>query len=495
MTEHNSFRQPSVLKVDIQLLELRNLVDWTKDCDNASLRKREISYYIMGKKQASSSAAASKAAKKAKATKKTERKETKLALKCKSTLKGSSTTNGKKSGKKKGNDSEDSTILDQPLARYLNDSWLFDTQEYKWNQVEFREMDAKPSLTWEFKMRDLGGYCKEYAKGKRPVGVMLDDTWLLKYALLPTSPPSVVMLTNVSTRITLPSTADTHPVSKPVNALPKVTSKAPNKQPQAQLTIKWERRKRASDAYAPSLRSGYTMTLWAGKGMGILFGGVTDEDTNEETLESVFWNDLYGSQLTGKGKWSSMTLKKPKAKGGAKSKGLKKKQKDKDAKRKEQNSGGEEDDGGEDEIMPFCHGIVVKTRKSQVQPPRAFPETPETATLDGPDPTDPSLTIPLPRYNAMLAVLRNTIYVSMNVDHANILWTIFTRFNWIKWTKSSSDDDDDNHSDDDNDEEEEEKRDGDNAGVDKHDDADEEEVVENAAENMEEDQSTTKIEQ
>ena len=35
------------------------------------------------------------------------------------------------------------------------------------------------------------------------------------------------------------------------------------------------------------------MTLWAAKAMGILFGGVTDEDTNEETLESVFWNDLY----------------------------------------------------------------------------------------------------------------------------------------------------------------------------------------------------------
>ena len=59
-----------------------------------------------------------------------------------------------------------------------------------------------------------------------------------------------------------------------------------------QLIVKWERRKRASDAYAPSLRSGCTMTLWAAKAMGILFGGVTDEDTNEETLESVFWNDL-----------------------------------------------------------------------------------------------------------------------------------------------------------------------------------------------------------
>jgi hypothetical protein len=58
------------------------------------------------------------------------------------------------------------------------------------------------------------------------------------------------------------------------------------------LVIKWERRKKPSTAYAPSLRSGCTMALWSAKGMGILFGGVTDEDTSEETLESVFWNDL-----------------------------------------------------------------------------------------------------------------------------------------------------------------------------------------------------------
>lgn len=35
------------------------------------------------------------------------------------------------------------------------------------------------------------------------------------------------------------------------------------------------------------------MALWAAKNMGVLFGGVTDEDTNEESLESVFHNDLY----------------------------------------------------------------------------------------------------------------------------------------------------------------------------------------------------------
>jgi hypothetical protein len=34
------------------------------------------------------------------------------------------------------------------------------------------------------------------------------------------------------------------------------------------------------------------MGLWSAKGMGVLFGGVTDEDNHEETLESVFHNDL-----------------------------------------------------------------------------------------------------------------------------------------------------------------------------------------------------------
>lgn len=100
--------------------------------------------------------------------------------------------------------------------------------------------------------RSLGGYCKEYAKGKRPIGVMLEDTWFLKLSL------------------------ETESTSKKSSG----------------LIAKWERRKRKSTAYAPSIRSGCTMTLWSAKEMGILFGGVTDEDKDEETLESVFHNDL-----------------------------------------------------------------------------------------------------------------------------------------------------------------------------------------------------------
>src|SRR6267154_2392633 len=30
-------------------------------------------------------------------------------------------------------------------AQYLYDTWIFDTQEYKWRQIEFKDTDRKPS--------------------------------------------------------------------------------------------------------------------------------------------------------------------------------------------------------------------------------------------------------------------------------------------------------------------------------------------------------------
>ena len=33
-------------------------------------------------------------------------------------------------------------------ANYLNDLWLFDTQEYKWRQIEFKDNDRKPSYAF-----------------------------------------------------------------------------------------------------------------------------------------------------------------------------------------------------------------------------------------------------------------------------------------------------------------------------------------------------------
>ena len=42
-------------------------------------------------------------------------------------------------------------------------------------------------------------------------------------------------------------------------------------------------------------------------------------------------------------------------------------------------------------------------------PPKSAPPAPPPE--DEIDPDDPMLTVPLPRYNAMLAVLRNTLYM------------------------------------------------------------------------------------
>lgn len=42
---------------------------------------------------------------------------------------------------------------------------------------------------------------------------------------------------------------------------------------------------------------------------------------------------------------------------------------------------------------------------------RLQPQHPEPALETEMDPDDPDLTTPLPRYNAMLSVLRNTLYM------------------------------------------------------------------------------------
>ncbi|KAI0287379.1 hypothetical protein BC826DRAFT_1093375 [Russula brevipes] len=224
-------------------------------------------------------------------------------------------------------------------TRYMNDLWVFDTQEYKWQQIEYKDPnERRPSPRSGFSFLSTpdgiilhGGYCKEYAKGKRPVGIMLDDTWLLRLSL---------------------ATAPEGPISSKTKFEP--------------LIVKWERRKRPSTAYAPALRSGVTMALWAAKGMGVSL----------ETLKSVFWNDLNGYQIAGNGRWVSMMLKTTKKKGG---------------KRKKDH--GREDDDEDDEGVQ-----KVAATEPELEP----------------DSDDPLLSAPIPRYNAMLAVLRNTLYMHMD---------------------------------------------------------------------------------
>ncbi len=120
-----------------------------------------------------------------------------------------------------------------------------------------------------------GGYCKEYHKGKRPIGVMLEDTWFLR--LVSTLFRLPILRSHIRYRMSMPTAKEDDLKSRSASNFP---------------TVIWERRKRPSTAFAPSLRSGCTMALWANKNTGILFGGATDEDNDEESLESVFHNDL-----------------------------------------------------------------------------------------------------------------------------------------------------------------------------------------------------------
>lgn len=92
-------------------------------------------------------------------------------------------------------------------------------------------------------------------------------------------------------RISLP-TNDAHPDAQ--SNVKSTESKSTNKGKKSSsghpFSIKWERRKKVG--YAPEKRVGCTMTLWPSRLMGILFGGVTDEDTTEESLSSVYHNDM-----------------------------------------------------------------------------------------------------------------------------------------------------------------------------------------------------------
>lgn len=60
------------------------------------------------------------------------------------------------------------------------------------------------------------------------------------------------------------------------------------------------------------------MAYWTSKGMGVLFGGVSDQEVDDERMSSVFYNDMYGLRTDGQGRWISLPLKKAKKQTGSK---------------------------------------------------------------------------------------------------------------------------------------------------------------------------------
>ncbi|KAF5093821.1 hypothetical protein D0Z00_003850 [Geotrichum galactomycetum] len=151
---------------------------------------------------------------------------------------------------------------DLSTAVYLNDLWAFDVTSYKWHQVEFppTHMIPDPRSGHSFVPSPeggviWGGYSKVKAGKGLQKGKVHTDSWLLKMK------PDL-------------------------------------------KGVRWERRKKAP--FAPSPRVGCSMVYHRGR--GVLFGGVFDTEETEESLESIFYNNLYAYQIE-QNKWFSLSLR------------------------------------------------------------------------------------------------------------------------------------------------------------------------------------------
>ncbi|KAH9815522.1 hypothetical protein DFH28DRAFT_1082337 [Melampsora americana] len=255
-------------------------------------------------------------------------------------------------------------------TNYLNDLWLFDTLEYKWQQFTVKDTERWPSPRSGFSLLSTpegivlhGGYCKIYTTKTKSKGVALDDTFFLKLDTTKTD---------------------------------------------WMKTLKWDKRKKVGSM--PNLRSGSTMVNWVNKLMGIGFGGVLDVADEEEGLVSEFYNDLYAYQLTGNGRWMILNLKKKKKPGGQ-------------AKRKKaQNQEQVPDhalpkDEPEDMIEDEDLDDEERAEEARLRAEQALRDNlkrakePPAPSIPTDNMDDPEKSIPLARYNPMLAVLKNTLYI------------------------------------------------------------------------------------
>jgi len=151
-------------------------------------------------------------------------------------------------------------------------------------------------------------------------------------------------------------------------------------------------------------------------------GEFFDDDRDEETLDSTFYNELFGYNIQGNGRWISLPLKKKKKKGAAGNAAKKKKlaaaaklaEEQRAAREGSQNPS---EDGQQDEMdQDVDSDAEAENGIAEDSAPKPW----ELAQLEKEqiridqeedDPDDPEKSIPSSRYNAMLAVQKNTLYI------------------------------------------------------------------------------------
>ncbi|KAI1425443.1 galactose oxidase [Xylaria sp. FL1777] len=172
-------------------------------------------------------------------------------------------------------------------TKYLNDLWLFDTQNYFWFSPTLPQAQLKPDARSSFTFLPheqgavlFGGYSRVKATvsaNKSAKGASQGQRNILK---------PLVHQDCFYLRVTQP------PSDSPPNTPP---------------TVRWEKRKKPANTPNPP-RAGATMAYH--KGRGLLYGGVHDVEQSEEGIDSEFFNQLFTWNIE-RNRFFPMMLRKP----------------------------------------------------------------------------------------------------------------------------------------------------------------------------------------
>lgn len=306
---------------------------------------------------------------------------------------------------------------------YFNDVWVFDVTTHKWKQVEFPGNHTLPDARSGHSLIPFadgaivwGGYCKVKAGKGLQKGKTLSDCWILK-------------------------------MKSEVNA------------------IRWERRRK--QGFQPSPRVGCSMAYH--KGRGVLFGGVYDFEETEESLDSIFYNDLFTYNIESN-RWFALNLRKS-----TKNKKIIKSN-NKSSKEKEK------------ELQDLLNKILEKNNLLDENEEDSNETSTETDNGDSDSENEddfkakdvPLLTqLPHPRFNASMCVVDDSLFIyggvwelgekdytidsfysiDLNkVEGVSVYWENMEAIEMAKklGDQDSDDDDDDDDEDDDDDDDEEE---------------------------------------
>lgn len=154
--------------------------------------------------------------------------------------------------------------------KYFNDVYIFNLETYSWSKIEASGKAPAPrsgcimaSATHLNKIVVYGGYSKQPIKKDLDQGIFHSDM----FALIPEG-------------------------KQEKNA----------SQPQ-----KWKWISMKQSGFRPDTRSGMSATILPGSDNILAFGGVYDQEENEETLEGHFFNDLYSLDVQN-GSWHKLSV-------------------------------------------------------------------------------------------------------------------------------------------------------------------------------------------